>query len=66
MMPQPHFRPVWRRRVRHLVLAGAIALALSGQVIGASAAPKDDVSTNVNNDDVSTNVNWGSRKHGHG
>lgn len=57
MMPQPHFRLLWRRSVRRLVLAGAIALALSSQVISASAAPKDD---------VSTNVNWGSGPRGHG
>jgi hypothetical protein len=57
MTPQSHFPLVWRRRVRRLILAGAIALALSAQVIGASAAPHDD---------ASTNVNWNSGKQGGG
>ena len=57
-MPQRHLRLIWRRRLRRLILAGTIALALSGQVIGASAAPKDN--------DVSTQVNWNSGPHGHG
>ncbi len=62
-MLHPHSKPVWRHRVRRLVLAGAFALALSGQVVSASAAPKDQVSTLKDKDQGSTNVNWNS---GHG